>query len=56
MTQAGNTCEVKAYEGRDHGFFNFGRADGKDFKTTVQQMDEFLVSFGYLKRISQSAQ
>jgi acetyl esterase/lipase len=49
MKQHGNACEVKAYEGRDHGFFNFGRGDGEDFKTTVHAMDEFLVSRGYLK-------
>lgn len=49
MKQHGNACDVKAYEGRGHGFFNFGRGDGNDFKTTVRAMDEFLCSLGYLK-------
>ena len=49
MKQQGNTCEVNAYEGRDHGFFNFGRGDGEDFKSTVRAMDDFLVALGYLK-------
>lgn len=49
MKQQGNTCEVNAYEGRDHGFFNFGRGNGEDFNSTVRAMDDFLVALGYLK-------
>ncbi len=50
MLQNGNTCELNPYEGRDHGFFNFGRGNGEDFKTTLQATDDFLVLLGYLKR------
>ena len=49
MKQQGNACEVKAYEGREHDFFNFGRGDGADFKSTLQATDDFLVALGYLK-------
>lgn len=49
MKQHGNICEVNAYEGREHGFFNFGRGDGDDFKTTLQATDDFLVLLDYLK-------
>ena len=49
MKQHGNRCELKPYEGRAHGFFNYGRGDGKDYETTLQATDEFLVSLGYLK-------
>jgi acetyl esterase/lipase len=49
MKQHGSACEVKGYEGRGHGFFNFGRGNGEDFKTTLQATDDFLVSLGYLK-------
>ena len=48
MREAGNTCELCAYEGRGHGFFNHGRGDGSDYEQTVVQMDDFLVQLGYL--------
>ena len=50
MKKHGNACEVVPFEGRVHGFFNHGRGDGDDYKTTVEKADEFLVSLGYLKR------
>jgi len=49
MKRHGARCELKPYEGRAHGFFNYGRGDGQDFQTTLRAMDEFLVSLGYLK-------
>jgi acetyl esterase/lipase len=42
-------CEIRPAEGRTHGYFNFGRGDGVDFKTTLQATDVFLTSLGYLK-------
>ncbi len=48
MTTAGNRCELIGYENQPHGFFNFARGDGTHYKKTVQAMDEFLVSLGYL--------
>ena len=47
MKKAGNRCELAAYEGQTHGFFNFGRSD--KFFETVSQMDSFLTSLGYLE-------
>jgi acetyl esterase len=56
MSAAGNRCELKAHEGQPHGFFNPGRWKGEAgkesvnrFQLTVKQMDDFLVSLGYLK-------
>jgi len=49
MTKQGSRCEVKAYEGRQHGFFNYGRGDNEDFKTTLRAADDFLTSLGWLK-------
>lgn len=44
MTQLGNRCELKAYDGQKHGFFNNDR-----FKQeTLDQTDAFLVSLGWL--------
>jgi len=39
---------VHSYEGRPHGFFNFGRGGGKDYRDTVAKMDRFLTSLGWL--------
>lgn len=48
MQQAGNLCKLVPFEGRAHGFFNFGRGDNKDFVATVRMMDEFLSAQGFL--------
>lgn len=49
VKKQGNRCELKPYEGRQHGFFNVGRGDGQDSTSTRRALDEFLVSLGYLK-------
>ncbi len=56
MLAAGNRCEVKAYEGQPHGFFNPGRKKGeveaealKCYHQTLGEMDDFLSSLGYLE-------
>lgn len=49
MKQQGNRCELMPYAGRAHGFFNYGRGDGKDFQTTLRALNEFLASLGYLQ-------
>jgi acetyl esterase len=49
MKEAGNRCDLMAYEGQGHGFFNSGRGgDNKLFAQTLTQADEFLASLGYL--------
>lgn len=56
MQAAGNKCELKAYPGQPHGFFNPGRGMGEPraeatrrYYDTLKQLDEFLGSLGYLK-------
>ena len=56
MLAAGNRCELKAYEGQPHGFFNPGRGQGpareeasRCFHRTIRELDAFFVSLGYLK-------
>jgi acetyl esterase/lipase len=56
MAAAGNRCELKAYEGQPHGFFNPGRGKGEPreeatrcFHRTIRELDTFFVSLGYLK-------
>jgi acetyl esterase/lipase len=50
MKEAGNICQLVPFEGKGHGFFNYGRdEDNKLFKETVRAADKFLTSLGYLK-------
>lgn len=49
MKATGRPCELELYEGREHGFFNYGRGDSKDFLATTKSMDQFLAKFGYLE-------
>lgn len=54
MKKAGNRVELVSYEGRGHGFFNFGRAggpaaQGEDFLDTLERADRFLTELGFLE-------
>lgn len=48
MKAAGNRCDLIGYEGQTHGFFNYGRGDGRYYRETLAAADAFLVSLGYL--------
>jgi acetyl esterase len=48
MKQQGNRCELMSFADRAHGFFNYGRGDGADYKITLRATDEFLRSLKYL--------
>jgi len=50
MKAAGSRCETHLYEGQPHGFFNKGRSGDKYYRATVQAMDEFLQSLGWLAK------
>jgi len=54
MRDLGNRCELKAYAGQPHGFFNPGRGKGpqraeatRRYHDTMRQLDVFLDSLGY---------
>jgi acetyl esterase len=49
MRSVGSRCDTIFYEGQPHGFFNKGRNGDKYYSETVQAMDEFLISLGWLK-------
>ena len=54
MKKAGNDCELKAYEGKGHGFFNskFFRPKLKDttaYDSTSKEGVDFLKRLGYLE-------
>ncbi len=46
--ELGTRCELQTWEGKQHGFFNFGRDDNQPFLETTTAADRFLVSLGYL--------
>jgi acetyl esterase/lipase len=51
MEAAGGRCDLHLYEGQTHGFFNRNRDnDDKYFDMTTREVDEFLVSLGFLER------
>jgi acetyl esterase/lipase len=52
MTAAGNRCELVPFEGKKHGFFNYGR-DEDSFDQTMVAADAFLVSLGLLQEPGQ---
>ena len=49
MKEAGNRCELLGYEGRAHGFFNYGKDANPWYARTLHAADQFLISLGYLK-------
>jgi acetyl esterase/lipase len=49
MKKQGNRCEIAAFEGRPHSFFNYGQGDNADYRETLRKTDEFLISLKYLK-------
>ena len=49
MHEFNNECTLVDYQGQGHGFFNYGRNSNKFYDDTINKMDKFLVSLGYLK-------
>lgn len=53
MEKVGSRCELKIYEGGEHGFFNYRNLE--NYKQTVKEADLFLQSLGYLTKLPQVA-
>ena len=49
MKASGARCDVAAYAGKGHGFFNVGRGDAETVRETFRRMDAFLVSLGWIR-------
>jgi acetyl esterase/lipase len=47
MERTGGRCELFLYEGLGHGFFNSKNLE--NYKQTVKEADEFLISIGFLE-------
>lgn len=47
--QLGLKSELHTYDGQPHGFFNFGKNDGRYYYETVLAADNFLASLGWLQ-------
>jgi acetyl esterase len=52
MKQAGVRCELDGFEGKPHGFFNYGRDGNENYRLTLKRADDFLVSLGYLSKVA----
>ncbi|MBA2116056.1 alpha/beta hydrolase [Bremerella alba] len=48
MKAAGVISELRVYEGQGHGFFNHSRDNHRWYNETVQEMDKFLGSLGWV--------
>jgi len=48
MKAAGVKSELHVYQGQGHGFFNHGKDENRWYNETVQEMDAFLTSLGWL--------
>ena len=48
IRQHGSRCDEHYYGGQPHGFFNFKEGDNPYFQQTLQALDGFFVSLGYL--------
>lgn len=49
IEKVGGRCDLHIYEGQRHGFFNANRADGKYHAITLDEVDRFLTSLGWLE-------
>ncbi len=49
MKDANNRCTLHSYADQGHGFFNYGRGDGRMFAATLEETDRFLSELGYLQ-------
>ncbi len=49
MEAVGSRSVLHLYEGQGHGFFNKGRGGPEIYNSTIERMDAFLESLGYLK-------
>ena len=48
MNKTGNSCRLVGYKGESHGFFNYGKGNNGAFIDSLNKLDKFLVSLGYL--------
>lgn len=53
MKAAGVKSELVVYKGQGHGFFNYGKDKNRWYNETVQEMDKFLTSLGWISSDSQ---
>lgn len=49
MKEVGSKCTFVIYQGEPHGFFNWGMKNNGPYIITTYEMDQFLVSVGFLE-------
>jgi len=55
MQAKGNTCRLVPFEGKGHGFFNYGREGNVSFHETIRAADAFLTRLGFLEPTADTA-
>lgn len=50
MQDLGIRSELSLYEDQKHGFFNYGKGDNPNYPRTIEEMDDFLLSLGYIQK------
>ena len=54
MKKFSNISELYLYEGKTHGFFNYGRELNGSYVDTMRKVDDFLVNLGYIQSLPKS--
>lgn len=49
MKKHGNQCELGAFEGEQHAFFNYGRNENRAFDQTMKRSVAFLSGLGLIR-------
>jgi acetyl esterase/lipase len=49
MKKDGNRCDLRLYEGQEHGFFNANKGGFKMYSETLLETENFLMSLGYIE-------
>ena len=45
----GKMSELHVWQGQGHGFFNYGKNGGKNYKEIIEKLDAFMKANGYIK-------
>ncbi len=48
IEKIGGRCDLHLYEGQEHGFFNYGKANNKYYTQTLIETDKFIASLGWI--------
>lgn len=50
VKQYGNDFKLVSFEGKGHGFFNYGNDENKPYRRTLEEMEDFLRKYDFLEK------